>query len=83
MIDTHDARARGRLPCPAMTTLRRHLRAWYAAQAQPQRDGTFLVRGLPAGTYFLSLERYHGDFGDRPVNKQVEAGTTDVIFDLD
>jgi hypothetical protein len=44
-------------------------------------DGTFRVRGLPPGTYDVVLELFNGGFDYRSL--RVEAGTTDVLFDLE
>ena len=46
-----------------------------------ERDGSFRVRGLPPGTYEVSVGTHAGDVWS--VEKSVKAGPTDVIFDLD
>jgi hypothetical protein len=51
------------------------------AQIRVQSDGSFRVRGLPPGTYWVNAGTYAGEIID--VSKQVEAGTTDVVLDLD
>ena len=43
-------------------------------------DGSFRVRGLPPGTYRVQLNIF-ADFISS-VEQQVEAGTTDLVFDL-
>jgi hypothetical protein len=51
------------------------------ASVRVESDGSFRVRGLPPGTYRLSMDLFDGILGG--VSKQVEAGTTDVVIDLD
>jgi hypothetical protein len=52
------------------------------ARTRLRTDGTFRVRGLPPGTYLVSVGTHSGeviDIGD----EYIEAGTTDAVFDLD
>lgn len=51
------------------------------ASVRVESDGSFRVRGLPPGTYRLSMDLFDGILGG--VSKQVEAGATDVVIDLD
>jgi hypothetical protein len=53
------------------------------AETDVLKDGSFRVHGLPPGTYVVSVELYHGDFGHPSKWKRVEAGTTDLVIDLD
>ncbi|MCC7138919.1 MAG: carboxypeptidase regulatory-like domain-containing protein [Planctomycetes bacterium] len=51
------------------------------ARTRVQSDGSFRVRGLPPGTYRVHAGTHAGEIID--VSKEVEAGTTDVVLDLD
>jgi|GEM_PF-3185768 len=79
-----------RLRGNALGPLRKHLTVdvyahpgFRVEETRVQDDGSFRLRGLPPGTYTVSVNRYYGDFGHPPVSKRVEAGTTDLVIDLE
>jgi hypothetical protein len=51
------------------------------ARTRVREDGSFRIRGLPPGTYLVDVGTHAGEIFS--VSKQVEAGTTDVVIDLD
>ncbi len=51
------------------------------AETRVEDDGTFRVPGLPPGSYLVHAHVYGGLFGEG--EKQVEAGTTDIVLELD